>query len=114
MNANHWLNLLPADSKASWDQMRGLFVEHFQAYIEYLPSANTLANINQIYKNETLKVYLSCFNDEVHGVKKEGEEMLMSLLTTRVRLTTDFLKELQVCEPETLLEFDTRAEPPKQ
>ena len=89
-----------------------LFVGQFRASVTYAPPANTLANIKQ-KEHETLMEYFKRFNSEVSRVRPTSQETLKNFLIAGVRPGTDFWKELQGREPETLADFFAKAKPHK-
>lgn len=103
---------MAAGSIRSWTQIGDLFVSQFRASIAYAPPENILANIKQ-KDNETLKEYFKRFNDQVRRMRQSSKETLKNFLIMGVRLGTDFWKELQGREPETLSNFYANAKPHK-
>ena len=57
-----------------------------------------------------MRDYFRRFNDEVPKVRKTSDETLKNFFIAGVRPGTDFWKELQGREPETLSDFYSRAE----
>ena len=60
-----------------------------------------------------MREYFKRFNAEVPRVRPTSKETLKNFLIAGVRPGTDFWKELQGREPETLADFFARAEPHK-
>ena len=108
-NAYKWFQMLLPNSISSWEHMSELFVAQFSASIAYTPPVNTLANIKQ-RDDETLREYFIGFNEEVPKVRKASDETLKKFLIAGVRIGTNFWKDLQGREPETLSEFYSRDE----
>ncbi|KAM6542773.1 hypothetical protein CsatB_007220 [Cannabis sativa] len=98
-NAHNWFSQLPEASISTWETFVDLFLTHFQATMTYRLPYTTLANIKQ---------------EPVTKVEKAPESSLVCMLITGVLPRTNFWKELQAREPESLVEFFAMAEPHKR
>ena len=93
-NAHQWFQMLGSASIGMWEQVQKMFLTQFQSSIHYAPHVTTLANIRQ-RKDETLQSYFKRFNSKVPMVRGATDETIKNFLIARVRVGSDFQKELQ-------------------
>ena len=107
--AKKWFRQIEPETAASWTQLLGLFMRQFQGARKYATPLNSLASIKQ-GSNETLKVYVKRFNEELTTIHNPKENEVLMAAISGVRLETPFWDKLQKDECKTLQEFYRRAD----
>ena len=97
-----WICQIEPETVVSWGKLSSMFMRQFQGARKYVTPLSCLANIKQ-RPNETLKVYIKRFNDELTTIHNPQENEVMMAAISGVRPDTPFWDKLQKDECKSLL-----------
>ena len=106
--AKKWIRQIEPETIVSWGLLLAIFMCQFQGARKYVIPLRHIASIKQ-GPNETLKVYIKRFNDELMTMHNPQENGVMMVAISGVRPDTLFRDKLQKDECNMLTEFYRRA-----